>query len=58
MQVERNVMFNKAGGTAGKDSVNYKLSLPAQMVKDLGITKDDRGVVLIFEDDKIIIKKR
>lgn len=27
------------------------------MVKELGITKEDRKVILTYEDDKIIIKK-
>ena len=29
----------------------------AKMVKELGITKEDRKVILTYEDDKIIIKK-
>lgn len=57
MQVKRNVMINKAGGTAGKNSVNYRLSLPADMVKALGISEADRGVTLEFDGEKIIIKK-
>lgn len=52
-------MINKSGGTAGKDSVNYRISLPAEIIHGLGIEKDDRGVVLEWdaENKKLIIKK-
>ncbi len=55
--VERNIIMGKAGGTAGKDSVNYKISLPAEMVKALGVTADDRGVLVDLVDGKIVIEK-
>lgn len=57
MGVKRQIMIQKAGGNAGKNSVNYKVSLPAQMVKDLGVTKEDRKVILTYENDSIVIKK-
>ena len=56
--VERNIIIAKAGGTAGKNSVNYKISLPAEMVKELGITTEDKSVIVSFEDGKIIIEKK
>lgn len=55
--VKRNIMINKAGGSAGKNSVNYRVSLPADMIKDLGVTEEDRAVELYFEGDAIVIKK-
>lgn len=57
MQVKRNIMFQKACGTAGKNSVGYKLSLPAEMVRALGVTPEDRQVTLKEEGGKIIIEK-
>lgn len=57
MKAKRNIMINKAGGTAGKNSVNYRISLPAEMVKLLGITENERSVILTMENDSIIIKK-
>ena len=57
MQVKRNIMFAKAGGTAGKNSKNYKISLPADMVRELGVTEEDRSVILTSEDGKVIIEK-
>ncbi len=56
--VERNIIMGKAGGTAGKESVNYKISLPAEMVKKMGVTPEDKGVLVSFEDGKIIIEKK
>ncbi len=56
--VERNIIMGKAGGTAGKNSVNYKISLPAEMVKALGITQDDKAVLVSLVNEKIIIEKK
>lgn len=56
-EVKRNVMINKAGGTAGKNSVNYRISLPAEMIRAIGITEVDRSVNVKFIDGKIIIEK-
>ena len=55
--VERNIIMGKAGGTAGKNSINYKISLPAEMVKELGVTQDDKSVLVSFDDGIIIEKK-
>lgn len=57
MEVKRNVMINKAGGTAGRNSVNYRISLPAEMIRAIGITEVDRSVNVKFVDGKIIIEK-
>lgn len=56
--VERNIIIAKVGGTAGKNSVNYKISLPAEMVKNLGVTQEDKSVIVSYEDGKIIIEKK
>ncbi|MCI9517465.1 MAG: AbrB/MazE/SpoVT family DNA-binding domain-containing protein [Lachnospiraceae bacterium] len=56
--IERNIIIAKAGGTAGKNSVNYKISLPAEMVKEMGVTPDDKSVLVSFEGGKIIIEKK
>lgn len=56
--VERNIIMGKAGGTAGKNSVNYKISLPAEMVKALGVTMDDKAVTVDYLDGKIVIEKK
>ena len=58
MKVDRNIMINKAGGNSGKNTVNYRVSLPADMVKALGITPEYKSVTLTLEDGKIIIEKK
>lgn len=50
-------MINRTGGNSGKDSVNYRVSLPADMIKALGVTKENRSVTLELVDDRIEIKK-
>ena len=56
-EVKRNIMINKAGGTSGKDTKNYRVSIPIAMVRALGITEEDRGVLMTLEGGKIIIEK-
>ena len=55
---ERNIIIAKAGGTAGKNSVNYKISLPADMVKAIGGTSEDRAVKVSLENGRIVIEKK
>ena len=55
--VERNIIMGKAGGNSGKNTVNYKISLPAEMVKALGVTQEDKAVSVDYVDGKIIIEK-
>lgn len=57
MQAKRNVMIAKAGGTAGKNSKLYRLSLPADMVRELGVTEDDRSVILTCKNGIVKIEK-
>ena len=56
--VDRNIIIAKAGGTAGKASVNYKISLPSDMVRELGVTQEDRKVPVSMINGKIIIEKK
>ena len=56
--VERNIIMGKAGGHSGKNTVNYKISLPAEMVKKLGVTQEDKSVLVSFENGKIVIGKK
>lgn len=57
IQVNRNIMINKAGGTSGSGTKNYRVSIPADMIRALGITEEDRGVLMTLEGGKIIIEK-
>lgn len=57
MKVDRNIMINKAGGNSGANTKNYRVSIPADMIRELGVTEDNRSVTLTFQDRKIIIEK-
>ena len=53
-----NVMIQSPGGTAGKDSRTYKVSLPSSWVKAMGVTESDRQIELCFDGTTISISKR
>lgn len=55
---ELKVMFNKSGGTASKNSYSPKISIPKTWLDDMGINLDEREVIAVYEDKKIIIKKK
>ena len=55
--IRRKVLFNKPGGTASKNSVMARLTLPPEYVKELGITPEDKEVLISLEENKIIIEK-
>ena len=50
-------MINKAGGNASKGGMTYRISLPADSVRGIGVTPEDRAVVVEYDDEKIVIKK-
>lgn len=50
------LIVGKAGGTAGKDSKTYKVSLPSKWVTELALDKSK--MELSFDGDKIIILPR
>lgn len=56
-EVERNVMFAKAGGNASKNAYTCRISLPMDAIKALGVTPDDRSVTLTIEENKVVIAK-
>jgi len=47
------LIVGKAGGTAGKDSKTYKLSLPSKWIAKLGFA--DSKIEIAFDGEKIII---
>lgn len=57
MQVKRNIIFNKSGGNASKNAVNYKINIPADMIRELRVTEDNRSVTLTCENGILTIKK-
>ena len=56
MQMERRIVkliVGKAGGTAGKDSKTYKVSLPNKWIVELGLA--DSEMEIAFDGERIII---
>ncbi|WP_283697591.1 AbrB/MazE/SpoVT family DNA-binding domain-containing protein [Clostridium perfringens] len=51
------VSFNRSGGTASKNGMTTRITLPIKWVKDLGVTEEDREVKVKIHNDKIIIEK-
>ena len=47
------LIVGKAGGTAGKNSKTYKISLPSKWIAELGLT--DSKMELAFDGERIII---
>lgn len=53
------IQINKPGGTAGKGSKTYRITLPNTWIQQIGITEEDRAVTLkLTEDNKILIEKK
>jgi len=55
-QRDANLIIGKSGGTAGKGSKTYKISLPSSWIKQLALTEDNRSVKLVFDGEKITIE--
>ena len=56
MQVKRNIMINKAGGHSGANTKNYRVSIPADMIREIGVTEEDRSVILDRKNGILTIK--
>lgn len=55
--IKRKILFNKPGGTASKNSIMARLTLPPEFVKELGITPEEKEVIISLVDKKIVIEK-
>ena len=55
-KTKRNIMINKAGGTASKGGLTYRVSLPAEVIRLLGATPEDREVVLEWDETENCLK--
>jgi hypothetical protein len=55
-QRDANLIIGTSGGTAGKGSKTYKLSIPSSWVRQLALTEDNRSVRLIFDGEQILIQ--
>ena len=53
-----NVSISKPGGTAGMNSLTYRLNIPNVVAKDMGITKENREVDFEYDETTKTIKIR
>lgn len=53
-----NMIVGTAGGTAGKGSKTYKMSIPSAWVAAMGIDDSKKEIELYFDGQQIIIKKK
>ncbi len=51
------IIVKKVGGTAGKNSLSYSISLPSKWIKAMNLSVDERNVVIAFDGEQITIKK-
>ena len=51
------MIVSKAGGTAGKNSYNNKVSIPNVWAAAIGVTPDDKSLTMYFDGSRIIIEK-
>lgn len=47
------MMFQKSGS----GSINTRLGLPSTWVREMGISESERGVIVVFDGEKIEIRK-
>ena len=54
----KKVTINKPGGTASKNAAAmYRITIPAEMVKILGLTPEERSVELEMVGDMLTVRK-
>lgn len=55
--MKKKITVCKAGGTASKNALIYRLTVPAEMIKVLGVTPEDRSVDLEMVGDMLTVRK-
>lgn len=51
------VIVNKVGGNASTNSRKFILNIPAVWAQQMGLTPEDRNLLMMFDGEQIIIKK-
>lgn len=54
---QTNIYFTKSGGTASKNALTSRMNLPSLWVKAMGLSPEDKKVILTFDGNRIIIRK-
>lgn len=51
------VSITNAGGTAGKNSKRYRITIPSSWAKEMGVSEESREVVISFDGIEMTIRK-
>ena len=51
------ISITNPGGNASKGAEKHRLAIPTSWAKVMGFTKDDRGAIITFDGEKIVISK-
>jgi len=52
-----NMIIAKAGGNASQNAYNCKVSIPKIWADKLGVTQENKSLILEFHGDSIVIRK-
>lgn len=55
--LKKKITVCKSGGTASKNALIYRLTVPAEMIRAIGVTPEDRSVELDMVGDTLTIRK-
>ena len=51
------ISVGKPGGNASKNAKNYRLSIPTKRVQGMGVSPEERELLISFDGECITIKK-
>jgi hypothetical protein len=54
---EKNATVTKASGNASPNSLKYQLNIPAEWARQIGLTKEDKAVMMTFDGKTIAVTK-
>ncbi len=52
-----NCTITKPGGNASAGAHSYRVTIPSKWAQAMGITKEDKALIVDFDGEKIVIKK-
>lgn len=51
------ISVGKPGGNASKNAKNYRLSIPSKWVQEMGLSPEERDLLISFDGECITVKK-
>ena len=51
------ILVYRAGGNTGRNTKKYGISLPSKWMKEMGITPEERDVLISFDGSSVISRK-